>query len=113
MRTARLLTVSQHALRKGVWCLPREWVSTQGVCLTGGGLCAHGQCVPGCSVCPGGVCSGEACLPGGCLPSGVCVADPPPPLTEWQIGVKTLPCRNFVAGGNYFFSKVGIIGISV
>ena len=41
----------------------------------------------------------------GCLP-------PPPPgrhpaslWTEWQTGVKTLPCRIFVAGGNYVKSK--------
>ena len=63
-------------------------------------------------VCPGGVCRG-------CLPSGVCpggsagggsawgVTDThqtrgrhPLLWTEWQIGVKTLPCRNFLAGGN-------------
>ena len=49
MCTARLLTVSQHALHRG-------------------------------AVCPGGV------------------ADPPM-WTEWQTGVQTLPCRNFVAGG--------------
>ena len=44
---------------------------------------AGGVCIP---ACPWG------CLPGGrgCLPL----------WTEWQTGVKTLPCRNFVAGSN-------------
>ena len=54
MRTACLLTVSQHALS--------------------GGLSAQRGCM--------------------------CVANPPPRWTEWQAGIKTLPCRNFVAGGN-------------
>ena len=31
--------------------------------------------------------------------SRVCLPPPPPPWTEWQTGVKKLPCRNFVAGG--------------
>ena len=53
-------------------------------------------------VCPGGVCLGG--LPRGFLPWGVSargdVADPPGPetdtplWTEWQTGVKTLPCGN-------------------
>ena len=59
MRTARLLTVSKHTLRRG------------------GGVC------PGGGICPGG-----------------CLTTPPPPWTELQTGVKTLHCRNFVAGGN-------------
>ena len=47
-----------------------------------------------------------SCTVGGCLPrGGVCIpacteADTPPLWTEWQTGVKTLPCSNFVAGGN-------------
>ena len=63
MRTARLLTVSQHALRR--------W-----------------------GVCPGGVC-----------PVGICpwrCGRPPCEWNDWQTGVKTLPCRNFVAGGNKY-----------
>ena len=40
---------------------------------------------------------------GGCLPVGGCVSQhalrQTPPRTEWQTGVKTLPCRNFVADG--------------
>ena len=45
MRTARLLTISHHALRGGV-------------------------------------------------------SDPPREQNDWQTGVKTLPCRNFFAGGD-------------
>ena len=33
---------------------------------------------------------------------GVCVADTPLHWTEWQTGLKTLPCRNSVAGGKKF-----------
>ena len=41
--------------------------------------------------------------PPGHVTCGACWdRDPPPPMwTELQTGVKTLPCRNFVAGGNY------------
>ena len=60
MRTARLLTVSQHALSRGG--------SLPGGCLLGGGVSAQG------------------------------VADIPP--VDRMTGLKTLPCRNFVAGGN-------------
>ena len=39
---------------------------------------------------------------------------PPPQWTESQTGVKTLPTRNFIAGGNKFteFSESSITGIS-
>ena len=47
----------------------------------------------------GGVCRGGAVCSGVCVPRG---GLPDTPLwTEWQTGVKTLPCRNFVADGNY------------
>ena len=44
-------------------------------------------------------------LPGECVSRGVCFQGVPcdlshPPLTESQTPVKTLPCPNFVAGGN-------------
>ena len=103
MRTARLLTVSQHALPRGVsareegrclpkGCLPR-WVCPSG-CLPRG--CAQG------GVCPTGVLRWCVSLTGGC------VADTPQTRgrhtpreeNDWQTGVKTLPCRNFVEGGN-------------
>ena len=52
--------------------------------------------VPGGILSPGGVLS-----PAGCLPGGVPEADtPPPPWTESQTPVKTLPWHNFVAAGN-------------
>ena len=54
MRTARLLTVSQHALSRG--CLPEGVSAWGGVCQGTGGVLSRG-CLPG-SVCPGG------CLPG-------------------------------------------------
>ena len=72
MRTARLLTVSEHALHNGV--------SAQGgVCPGGRGMSAQGMAAWG-------------------------VADTPRPEADTppreQTGVKTLPCCNFVAGGN-------------
>ena len=65
MRSARLLTISQHALCRGV--------SARGVSVQ------------------------EGVRPGGCLPRGVCGR---PPVNRMKTGVKTSPCRNFVAGGN-------------
>ena len=50
---------------------------------------------------------------GGCLPrGGVCLrvcGRPPPQRTEWQTGVKTLPCRNFVANGNYHYFEAYLL----
>ena len=49
---------------------------------------------------------GGVCL-GGCLPGGVCLGEhrrdttPTPEQNDWKTGVKTLPCRNYVAEGNY------------
>ena len=77
MRTARLLTVSQHALCR--------WGVYPSIHWAGG-------------VCPGGYLSGGY-LPGGCLPGGLWQT-PPCEENDWQRGVKTLPCRNFVVGGN-------------
>ena len=58
-------------------------------------------CLPGGGVCPGG------CLPGGCLArgmcapgGGVCPGGCPCEQNDWQTGVKTLTCRNFLADGN-------------
>ena len=122
MRTARLLTVSQHALCMGVCiqaCTGQGGVSPGGVCpgryLPRRVSAQRGVCPGG--ICPGGVSAGEK----GIVARGRCVADTPsspadtcpgqtlagqiPPWadtlwTEWQTGVKTLPCRNYVAGGN-------------
>ena len=79
MRTARLLTVSQHALRRGVY-LP-------------GGVPA-GRCT-----CPG------MYLPGGVPAQGVVVypsmhwGRPPYEQNDWQTGVKTQPSQTSFAGG--------------
>ena len=101
MRTAGLLTISQHALGR-VFFPSMHWA---GGCLPRGGL-SEGVCLGG--VCPGG------CLPRECLPRGMCVckgvwgvADTlpqtrgrHPPVDRMTDRCKTLPCRNFVAGGN-------------
>ena len=51
---------------------------------------------------PGGVCKGVSAP--GRLPARGGVSQhalrQTSPVTEWQTGVKTLPCRNFVADGN-------------
>ena len=78
-------------------CLTRG-VSTQGGCLPRGCLLGRG-CLPrGCvstwgCVCLWGVCQGEVCIP-------ACTEADTPLWTEWQTGVKTLPCRNFIADSN-------------
>ena len=102
MRTACLLTVSQHALFKGVsqHALGRVCVSQHAL---GKGVCARGclprgclprGCLPG-GCLPGGVCP-RGCLPRGCLPGGgVADASPGPEAdtslwTEWL----TDRCKN-------------------
>ena len=79
-------------------CLPRG-VSAQRVSAWG--------CLPG-GVCLGGVCQGvsawEVSAQGGvCLgvsAGGVSRHPSPCEWNDWQTGVKTLPCRNYVADGN-------------
>ena len=61
IRTARLLTVSQHALGKGGVYHSMHWA---GVCLPRGGVCSGG-CLPRVVSAQGGVC------PGWCLPTVV------------------------------------------
>ena len=71
--------------------------------------CIRVGCIPSAAVvvCKGGVCLVDVC-PGGVSASGVggvcipacTVEDNPPPTPlwmEWLTGVKTIPCRNFVA----------------
>ena len=67
-------------------------VPTQGVYLLGGYL------PRGVYTCQGGVPAGGCTFPGGV--SQYALRQTPLLWTEWQIGVKTLPCRNFVADGN-------------
>ena len=76
-------------------------------------------CIPACSghgrVCPGGLSAWGVSPQGGCLPGGVsawggsvypggvCPSacwDTPPLWKEWQMLVKILPCRNYVADVN-------------
>ena len=97
----RIVRCSGRLLGRGLrggggGCLPRgvcPGVSAQGGCLPGGrrvsaqGVSSQGVSAQG-GVWPGGVC------PGG-LPRGVSGL-----WTEWQTGVKTLPCHNYVADGN-------------
>ena len=95
-------------------CLPRG-VSAQGsvsaqgcVCLLRGWVSAHRVVCPVVCVCRGmsaqGVSAGGCLLRGMYLLKGVsarrCLPDTPL-WTEWQMLVKTLPCGNYVADGNY------------
>ena len=106
MRTARLLSVSQHALLRGVCAsqhaLGREvypsmhWVGGRG-CVYPSMHCPGGVCPV--SVCRGvsawgNVCPG-VCVYCGCLPLVLGgVVDTPSLWTEWQTGVKTLPNKD-------------------
>ena len=87
-----------------VGCVPSTTVA---VCW-GVGVCQGGVCLLGADVCTGGCLpkgvsgqgrlsaqgegqSGQGVWPEGCLPDTL--------WTEWQMLVKTLPCRNYVADG--------------
>ena len=88
MRTAHALTVSPSMLcAKGGVPAPR------------GSVCSWGVSAPGWGLLPGGACSqGGVCSWGGGIPA--CTEADPPLWTESQTCVKTLPCPNFVTGGN-------------
>ena len=131
MHTTRLFTVSQDALCRGVYLTMHWGRGVYPTMHWAGGVSAHGRGLPGESargwvsprgdVClPGGVCPAGVCLgvyvstqrgfsaQGGCLPKGVWQTAPDQRQTypsceqnDWQTGVKTLPCRNFVASGKY------------
>ena len=132
MRTGRSLTVCQSLLPRGGGvcsggvvpgdCLLLGGVCSQGVSAPGGCLLLGGCLLPG-DVCSGGclpprggVCSwgglllggsslGGVSAPGGCgIP--VCTeADSPPPWTESQMPVKTLPWPNFVAASKKIVNR--------
>ena len=92
MHSSRMRTVRCSGHLDGGGWLPAkrcllQWPSRGGVCLPRK-MSAPGGCLP-----EGG------CLPRGCLCRG-CQPDTPPLWTEWQTGVKTLPCRKYVADGN-------------
>ena len=108
--------VSQHALGRGV-CIPA--CTGQGVyipaCTGQWGVYPSMHWAGGCVFqhALGRGCLLGGGLPRGCLPRGLsdwgCGRHPPdqrqtPPCeqNDWQTGVKTLPCRNFVAGGKNF-----------
>ena len=83
-----------------VGCVPFAAVATGG-CIpacTGQGDVSQHALGRGCL--PGGVYPGW-CLPRrrGCLPRGCLPHTPSPLWTEWQMPVKTWPCRNYVADG--------------
>ena len=76
-------------------CLPKYMLG----CLPGGFL---PQCMVG-YVCPWGClpqCMVGYVCPGGCLPQCMLGYSHLSPWIEWLTGVKTLPCRNYVADGN-------------
>ena len=83
MRTSSLLTVSQHALGRGM--------SAQGGVCPGGCL-PRGVSAQGC-VCSGGVGPGRVSAGGGDLPRGDVPKVDTHLWTEWQTHVKTLPFR--------------------
>ena len=76
-----------------VWCVPSTAMVVSGkggaVVSAQGRICL-GWCLPRRGVCLGVSAQGR----------GVSARHPPPPWTESQTGVKTLPCRNYVADGN-------------
>ena len=78
--------VSQHALGRG--CVSQHALGKEGVCPVG-------ICLPGVSA--------KGVSGWGCGRQPPWTRDrhhfPPLPWTEWQTGVKTLPCRNLVVGG--------------
>ena len=109
IRTARLLTVTQHALLGvylpgGCTCLGGTFqgIPAQGVCTCPGGVPAWGGLpawgVPSRGYLPrGDVPARGVYLPRGYLPrlpppSEQNPGYPPPQWTEWQIGEKILPC---------------------
>ena len=97
-------------VRKSSYKTRKHYRSTStavAVCETRGVSAGVGGCLPG-GVFPGDVAQGVSAqgvggvcpewgvsAQGGCLAGGVCEQN------DWQTDVKTLPCHNFVADGNY------------
>ena len=128
MRTGRSLTVCWHLLSGGGVCLVRGRGSAlrEGVCFWRGGVCSGGGvgvCSRGCllrevsTLGVGGLLWGRFLLLGGVCFWGVSAPEggsalgsrvvsqhslrqTPPPWTESQMPVETLPWPNFVAAGN-------------
>ena len=100
----RLLTVSQHAMCRGVYP-SMHWAAVG--CVSKHALgrgCLHwGVSAQELGVCPG------LCLPRGVSAWG-CGRTPPRQdqrheQNNWQMPVKILPCHNFVVGGNKLTRK--------
>ena len=70
-----------------------------------GGVCSGGCLVPwGGESAPGGDVWSRGSAPGGVFQHALRKTPPPPPWTESQTPVKTLPWPNFVAAGNKNYS---------
>ena len=67
----------------------------------GRGVCPEGVCSEG--VCSGWLVSGHEGLSDQRV-SGQGVSARHPPWTEWQAGVKRLPCHNYIADSKYLFN---------
>ena len=91
------LTLLLNSIAQGVSA--QGWVCQRGVCPWGcltRGVSAQGECLPRCLSARG------SAWGRGCLHRGVCQT--PLLWTESQTGVKTLPCRNYVADSKYNLS---------
>ena len=107
MCTARALTASP-SIRGGGTCVAVGGVHGRGQvwwghAWQGGGMHGEGHTWHGGGIHgrEGGICGRE----GAYMVGGACMACMPPPLwTEFLTFVKTLPSRNFIAGGNIHYS---------
>ena len=86
MHTAHLLTVFQHTLCGGGMYNSMHWARGCIASMHRAGMCVSQHALS------------RGVSARGVLQRGRGVHEHPPLWTEWQTGVKTLPCRNFVAG---------------
>ena len=101
MRTPPAMQTPLPAMHAPLPCMPQ--LCTPLPCHTCSLPCMPPATHPTCHACPAMHAPHHTCpLP--CMPP-LAMHTPchacPPPWTEWQTHVKTLPCRNFVAGGKY------------
>ena len=92
----------------------RSWPYGGGLCLrgvSGGGVFVQGGLCPG-GLCPRGPLSrGRLCPRGVSVLGGLPDRDPPPPWTEWQTGVKILPCPKLrLRAINMHWRTQGLLG---
>ena len=100
MHSSRMRTVrsSSHVYPSIHYVYPRmHWA--EGGCvyprMHWAGVSPQGWCLPR------GVSAKGGCLPGGYIPA--CIGADTPPVNRMTDRCKTLPCRNYVADGNYLF----------